>query len=1480
MRWLKGIAGSIAILMMAAGCTIVSDKDNAKGGTSRSRVTLELPSSISLKPNGQLLSNEKKHFAAKITSIDLAISAADMTAITQSIPLATLETTLDVPSGSARTFAITVVTDTGMVFSGSETVDLAPGALIDVTISVGVAGLAPTAVTATGGIAEVALAWDAVPGAASYNIYWSNSMGVTAATGTKINVPTNSYTHTALIPGARYYYVVTAVNALSESGASAEVSAIPTPPIPAAPTGVQATAGDSVNTLSWNAATGATSYNIYWGTATGVTTSTGTKISGVTSPYLHTGLTNGTAYYYIVTAVNAGGESVPSSEVNAAPQAAPQAPAGVSATIGNGLVVISWTAVTGATSYNVYHGTATGVTTVNGTKVTGATSGSAITGLTNGTTYYFVVTAVNAGGESVASLEVSATPIAPPAIPSGVSATSGDAQVTISWTAVTGATSYNVYYGTATGVTTVNGTKVTGATSGSAITGLTNGTTYYFVVIAVNAVGESAVSSEVNAMPQVPAPNAPTGVGAAAGNGQVALSWAAVTGATSYNVYYGTATGVTIAGTKVAGVTSGGAIALTNGTTYYFVVTAVNAGGESITSNEVSATPQVPAPSAPAGVGAAAGDTQVTVSWTAVTGATSYNVYFRTTPGVTTSNGANILGATSGVPITGLTNGNTYYFVVTAVNAGGESVISSEVSTTPQPPIPSVPTGVTATGGNAQVTVGWALVSGATTYNVYYRTTSGVTTANGTLGASGVASTTTTVSGLTNGTTYYFIVTAVNGGGESVASSEIAGRPGLAGPTGVTATSAGSGATKVSWNPMGITVANISGSTTIYNISGSNTAYQISGAGTVANTQYTYNVYWSTVTGVTPFNAAGSFTGISNNFQSHTGLTNGTTYYYVVTAIDPATGFESLPSAQVSGVAGGDYWTTKASMPTSRGSLAAVSVNEIIYAIGGWQSQLTTVEAYDPFTNSWATKAAMPTARYYLSASSLNGIIYVVGGYTGAGGITYSTVEAYNPATDTWTTKTALTTARSALTTAAVNGKLYAIGGSGALPYPDLSSVEEYDPVSNAWTAKAAMPTARTSIASAVVNGIIYVIGGASGGTPLSTVEAYNPITDTWTAKASMPTPRRNLGVSVIDGIIYAIGGDAPVSTVEAYNPVTNTWSTKVSMSTARGYIGAAAVNGTIYAIGGGSAPTLTTVEAYTPAVNVASNTWASKSAMITARSELALCALNGKIYAIGGWNGSFLASMEEFDTASGTWTNCGTAAPGNGCPSMATARAGAVCAATGGMIHVAGGYNSTPVYLASGETYDPATNTWSAMATSMSAARYNPAVAELNGKMYVMGGTPDGSTYANTVNIFDYTLAPASQWTLGGAFVTGRQMAGAESYGGKIFLMGGVAGATYSDIQSYDPVGATWTSIGNMPLGLYGFGIANLNGSFYISGGTDGVGKSTAYAYDPATGVWKTLASMLTTRWYHKSVVVNGKVYVVGGAESGPSSSMLEYTP
>jgi fibronectin type 3 domain-containing protein len=715
---------------------------------------------------------------------------------------------------------------------------------------------APTSLTATPGNASVTLNWTASSGATSYNVYRGITAGGESATPLATGIASVSYPDTTVTNGTKYYYKIAAVNAGGIGAQSAEASATPQPPAPSAPAGLTATAGNATVTLNWTASSGATSYNVYRGT-TAAGESAIPLATGITSvSYSDTTVSNGTRYYYTVAAAGIAGIGVQSTEVSATPQPPPPiAPTGVTATAGNAAVTLNWTASSGATSYNVYRGTTTGGESAT-PLATGITAISYPDNtVTNDTKYYYKVAAVNGGGTGAQSAEVSATPEPlPPAAPVGLTATAGNASVTLNWTASTGATSYNVYRGTTAG----------GESATALATGLTavsypdaaviNGTKYYYKVAAANTAGTGAQSAEASATPEPPVPATPTGLTATAGNASVTLNWTASSGAPSYNVYRGTTAGGESPTPLATGITavSYADTAATNGTKYYYTVTAVNGGGASSQSAEASATPQPPAAGAPTGLTATAGNASVTLNWTASIGATSYNVYRGTTAG-----GESATPLATGItavsyPDAAVTNGTTYYYKVAAVNGGGTSAQSTEVSATPQVAAPSAPTGLTATAGNSSVTLNWTASSGATSYNVYRGAAAGGESA--TPLATGITSVSYPDTAVTNGTTYYYKVAAVNGGGTSSQSAEASATPeppAPAAPTNLTA-KAGYSSVTLNW--------------------------------TASSGATSYNVYRGTTAGgesATPL-----ATGLTSISYADTAVTNGTTYYYKVAALD------------------------------------------------------------------------------------------------------------------------------------------------------------------------------------------------------------------------------------------------------------------------------------------------------------------------------------------------------------------------------------------------------------------------------------------------------------------------------------------------------------------------------------------------------------------------------------------------------------------
>ena len=172
--------------------------------------------------------------------------------------------------------------------------------------------------------------------------------------------------------------------------------------------------------------------------------------------------------------------------------------------------------------------------------------------------------------------------------------------------------------------------------------------------------GEVTVATYHYTFATVAKPVAPVIAAGAVTETTVELSWAAVDGATSYNVYVGEAAAVSVKETTYT------ATGLTPATEYTFTVTAVNEGGESSASNLVKVTTEALTPLAPVAAATKVTDTEITLAWEAVAKATSYNVY--------------VGEATEAVSVkettytaTGLTPETEYSFVVTAANEHGES---------------------------------------------------------------------------------------------------------------------------------------------------------------------------------------------------------------------------------------------------------------------------------------------------------------------------------------------------------------------------------------------------------------------------------------------------------------------------------------------------------------------------------------------------------------------------------------------------------------------------------------------------------------------------------------------------------------------------------------------------------------------------------------------------------------------------------------
>ena len=622
---------------------------------------------------------------------------------------------------------------------------------------------------------------------ATGNVYYARTYGWNS-TGvmTGALVVTTEFTLPANLPAGTYSLVVVANG---NSSAPVAFSYAPS----AAPTGLTVTGGSNAQLgISWNAVSGATSYNLKRLTASG-SAYYALAVNLTDTNYTDTGLTNGTTYFYVVSAVTSGGPSANSPQASGVPIGPPPTPGGVSATPGNTTVSLSWTPSSGATSYAVKRSTTSGGPY---TIVATPTAASYLdVGLVNGTTYYYVVSAVNSHGESANSGELSAVPSTVLGGLIGYWKFDEDSGILASDSSGNNNTG-----------TLINGPAwiAPGKVGASALqfnaaneqfvsifdsTSLdpTNGLTITAWINTSNWSGNRRIVQKGNGDNQyrLLAEGGVfkfdlTGVNTLTTTLPAVNTWVHVAGTwngSTMAIYINGVLKASLAATGTNATTTDSlTIAAKNGSTTagdYFLgsLDDVRIYNRGLSASEIAIV-MAPLLGVPTGLTATPASKQVGLSWTASSGAASYNVKRSLTSG-----GPYTTVANPTVPSytdTGLTNDTTYYYVVSGVNAGGESANSTETTATPVGP-PDAPTGLTAIAGNAQVNLSWTASSDTTSYNVKSSTNSG--------GPYNIVASPTgtnyTDTGLINDTTYYYVVSGVNSHGEGANSSEASATPTL-----------------------------------------------------------------------------------------------------------------------------------------------------------------------------------------------------------------------------------------------------------------------------------------------------------------------------------------------------------------------------------------------------------------------------------------------------------------------------------------------------------------------------------------------------------------------------------------------------------------------------------------------------------------------------------------------------------------------------
>ena len=519
-------------------------------------------------------------------------------------------------------------------------------------------------VSATG----VKVTYGAAAGVTGYQVHRSDALD--GAYAQVYSGTATACTNTGLVTGTAYYYKARSYKKIGTatyySMFSAAKAAMPlaAPSAPAA-----AAAGSTSITVTWGTVTGAAGYQLYRSTSS---TGTYTRVySGADPAYTNTGLTAGRAYYYKVRAyASVAGTTVYGlfSGVKAGvPLAAPAISSAAAA--GSTSIKVSWGSASAASGYQLYRSTSS--TGTYAKVYSGTATSYTNTGLTTGRAYYYKVRAYKVIGSTTYYGPFGAVkigvPLAAAKAPS-VSAVDGSS-IKVSWSAVTGAAGYQLYRST---TSTGTYTRVySGQDRTYTDTALTSGKAYYYKVRAYAAVGDIMVYGPYgSAKAGVPLAAPAISSAAAAGSTSIKVSWGSASAASGYQLYRSvSATGTyakVYSGTARAYTNTG----LTTGRAYYYKVRAYKVIGSATNYGPYGAVKAgVPLAAAKAPSVSSFDGTSVKASWSAVTGATGYQLLRSTS--ATGVYASVYIGTERTFTDTALTTGTTYYYKVRAYKLAG-----------------------------------------------------------------------------------------------------------------------------------------------------------------------------------------------------------------------------------------------------------------------------------------------------------------------------------------------------------------------------------------------------------------------------------------------------------------------------------------------------------------------------------------------------------------------------------------------------------------------------------------------------------------------------------------------------------------------------------------------------------------------------------------------------------------------------------------
>ena len=600
-----------------------------------------------------------------------------------------------------------------------------------------------------------------------------------------------------------------------------------------------------------------------------------------------------------------------------------------------------------------------------------------------------------------------------------------------------------------------------------------------------------------------------------------------------------------------------------------------------------------------------------------------------------------------------------------------------------------------------------------------------------------------------------------------------------------------------------------------------------------------------------------------------------------------------------------DAWTTMAPLPQPIYSMAIGAVNGVLYVAGGGNvvGSVADVNAFNPAIGSWSPRAPLSIARVFPASAVVNGRFYALGGESPF----LTSVEVYDPASDTWTPGPSLPSPRADMPAAATaDGSVYLPGGfdggsvTGSmlvLAPPDLApptttTTLSPAPNGNGWNNGnvTVMATATDNAGGSGVQSITSTTTGAQNGsstTPGSfksiTISSEGVSTFTYHATDNAGNVEGDHAVTVRIDRTAPIVANISNQTVTATSSAGAVVTFAVSPSDSGSGVDTIAV--TPYA-SGSTFPIGTTSEQVRVVDRAGNMTTRNFSVTVTpALVSISVSPSNATLNVGQGQSFQAVGHFSDGSTQMLPSSGGGGGGSGGGGGGLTVPAGGTwqfvfpSSLAVSACAPVPGGYSSQ---IASPDAAGNVSGDWGNppqvhVAGMITSQQVNLTLSCIppNGATGTLTASWTGTSYEGTATFSGFTTPVSVRgWSSKAPMPTARFALGAATVNGIVYAIGRDNPGLPSPVEAYDPATDSWSTVSSMPTPREGPGVAALNGKVYVAGGhvSGGVATGMLESYDPAANTWSTLAPM-TPRAHLALVAAGGSLYAIGG-DTGPSNS------